>query len=81
MIKGLQLAGTNPTRKSFTDALHGVSSYNGGGLLATPADLTLANFGKPVSQVCAYAMQLEGKAFKSYPSDGSPTCGGPISGS
>lgn len=79
MIKGLQLAGANPTRKSFMDALHGVSNYDGGGLLATPADLTLANFGKPAAQVCVYAVQLEGKAFKPFPSNGSPVCGGPLS--
>lgn len=81
MIKGLQMAGANPTRTSFINALHTVSSYNGGGLLATPADLTLANFGKPAASVCTYAMQLEGKAFKAYPSSGAPICGGQISGS
>jgi branched-chain amino acid transport system substrate-binding protein len=76
MIKGLQMAGSNPTRTSFMTALHGVSSYNADGLLAQPADLTLANFGKAPAQKCTWVMQLEGSTFKPYPASGTPVCGG-----
>jgi branched-chain amino acid transport system substrate-binding protein len=79
MIKGLQTAGTNPTRQSFISGLQTVSSYNGGGLLAYPADFTLANFGKAPAQVCTYLTKLQDKAFVPIPSDGKPYCGGQIS--
>jgi branched-chain amino acid transport system substrate-binding protein len=80
MIKGLQMAGTNPTRQSFIDGLHTVSSYDGGGLLAYPADLTLANFGKAPAKVCTYLTKLQGTTFVPQPSSGTPFCGGQISG-
>lgn len=79
MIKGLQMAGTNPTRTSFINGLHTVKAYTAGGLLAQPANLTLADFGKAPAQQCTYVVQLEGTTFKPYPSDGSPVCGGPVS--
>ena len=45
MIKGLQMAGKNPTRTSFITALHTVTDYDANGLLAA-ANLTLALFGQ-----------------------------------
>ena len=38
MIKGLQLAGTNPTRAGVIKALRGVKSYNANGLLPQSLD-------------------------------------------
>lgn len=78
MIKGLETAGANLTRKSFIDGLHGVSDYDADGLLAQPSDYTLAHFGKAGPQLCEYVLQLQGKEFKPYPSDGKPVCGGLI---
>jgi branched-chain amino acid transport system substrate-binding protein len=74
MIKGLQMAGPNPTRKGFIDALHTVNNYDAGGITA-PADLTLKSFGHPVAKQCAWIVQLQGTKFVPTPSDGSPTCG------
>lgn len=45
MIDGLEKAGSNPTRASFISSMRGVSSYNAGGLLASPIGFT--NFGTP----------------------------------
>jgi branched-chain amino acid transport system substrate-binding protein len=74
MIKGLQMAGPNPTRSSFIDQLHTVTNYDAGGLLP-PADLTLAHFGQPVAKQCSWYVQLKGKSFVPVPSDGSVSCG------
>jgi branched-chain amino acid transport system substrate-binding protein len=74
MIKGLQMAGPNPTRQGFIDALHTVNNYDAGGITA-PADLTLKSFGQPVAKQCVWIVQLQGKKFVPTPSDGSPTCG------
>jgi branched-chain amino acid transport system substrate-binding protein len=75
MIKGLQLAGTNPTRPSFINNLRQVSSYDAGGLLPTPVNFTLAAFGKAPSQSCTYYTVLRGSQFVVAPADGKPVCG------
>jgi branched-chain amino acid transport system substrate-binding protein len=76
MIKGLQMAGTNPTRDAFISQLRGVSSYNAGGLLASP--VTFTNFGTvgmlPTTS-CAYFVQIQGSTYVPVPADGSPVCG------
>jgi branched-chain amino acid transport system substrate-binding protein len=74
MIKGLQMAGTNPTRQGFINALHTVNNYDANGILY-PADLTLKSFGQPVAKQCVWIVQLQGTKFVPVPSDGSPTCG------
>jgi hypothetical protein len=61
LIKGLQVAGQNPTRASFISNLRQVSSYDAGGLLPTPV-----NFSKPTAiptTSCAYYDQLVGNQF------------------
>jgi branched-chain amino acid transport system substrate-binding protein len=76
MIQGLQMAGANPTRAAFISQLRGVSSYNAGGLLASP--VTFTNFGTvdmlPTTS-CAYFVQIEGSKYIPVPADGSPICG------
>ncbi len=74
MIKGLQLAGKNPTRTAFIDNLHSVTNYSADGLLAS-ANLSLSSFGKPPATLCGWLVQLQGKAFVPQPSDGKPNCG------
>ena len=63
MIKGLQVAGNNPTRNVFINNLHQVSNYDGGGLLGTPVSLTLANFGKAPQTLCSWYAILKGHQF------------------
>jgi ABC-type branched-subunit amino acid transport system substrate-binding protein len=62
MIKGLELAGKNPTRPAFISGLHKVANYDDGGL-ETPVNLTLSHFGKAPSTLCEYLTQFEGRAF------------------
>jgi len=62
-IKGLEVAGQNPTRQSYISGLQGVSNYTAGGLLPTPRDFSLAQFGKLPAQNCAYYVQAEGTQF------------------
>ena len=63
MIYGLQGAGRNPTRASFTSYLHGVSAYNANALI-NPANLTLAAFGTALPQLCGYLTKLQGTSFR-----------------
>ncbi len=80
MVKGLQVAGKNPTRQSFITNLHNVTSYDAGGLLANPVDFSLAAFGKAPPKTCNWYAKLQGSAFVPVPSDGKPVCGTPLPG-
>lgn len=75
MIKGLEVAGHNPTRQSFISNLRKVSSYNpAGGLLPNSLNFTPAAFGQPPAKECGYFPQLQGKKFVLVPND-KPVCG------
>jgi branched-chain amino acid transport system substrate-binding protein len=67
MIKGLQVAGQNPTRASFMSGLHGVSSYDDGGVLPSPVDFSPSQFGLYPQSSCAYFVQLQGTSFVPLP--------------
>jgi branched-chain amino acid transport system substrate-binding protein len=71
MIKGLELAGQNPTRNSFITNLRKVADYTANGLLASPSDF--AAFGKPAATSCSYFPQLVGSRFVTQGT--SPVCG------
>jgi branched-chain amino acid transport system substrate-binding protein len=72
MIKGLLLAGPNPTRSGVISKLRGVTSYNANGLL--PVTFNYAtNFGKNPPQTCAWIMQAETSGFNL--TSPNPTCG------
>jgi branched-chain amino acid transport system substrate-binding protein len=74
VIRGLKGAGQNPTRESFLDALHKISDYDAGGLLAYKVNLATDQVGKKPAQTCTYIVQL--KAGKFVPdADASPACG------
>lgn len=73
MIYGLKGAGQNPTRASFTNYLHSVSSYTAGGLIV-PANLTLAAFGTALPTLCGYLTKLQGTKFVTI-NNGQPLCG------
>jgi len=64
MIKGLQVAGKNPTRPAFIKNLRKVSSYNANGILPGPVSFT--GFGTVTmipKQGCTYVVQLKGTKF------------------
>jgi len=64
MIKGLELAGKNPTRPAFISNLRKVTNYTASGVLPTTVSFghfgTVAMFPKTS---CTYMVQLKGKKF------------------
>ena len=77
MIKGLQLAGKNPTRPGFIAALSKDTDYSADGLLASPENF--AKFGQVPATSCFYFPQLVGKHFVTK--SPKPICGNRISSS
>jgi branched-chain amino acid transport system substrate-binding protein len=75
LIKGLEVAGQNPTRTSFETGLQGVSNYNAGGLLPTPDNFAVSQFGQLPQTQCSYYLQLRGTTFVPVPANGQPFCG------
>jgi branched-chain amino acid transport system substrate-binding protein len=72
MVKGLQVAGQNPTRQTFINNLRQVSSWDANGLLASP--VAFNNFGHSQPSGCGYYVQVQGTAFHSI-NGGKPICG------
>lgn len=76
MIKGLQLAGANPTRHAFISKLRQVSGYTASGLYPSPG-VSFEHFGTvaqfPKSQ-CSYFMKIETSGFVPY-NGGKLVCG------
>ena len=62
MIKGLELAGKNPTQSAFIADLHKVTDYSANGLFGT-VSFSLSDFGKAPKTLCEYLVQLEGDAY------------------
>jgi branched-chain amino acid transport system substrate-binding protein len=72
MIKGLEVAGQNPTRSSFITNLRKVTNYNVGGLSSNVVNFsTVQNI---PNQTCSYYVQLKGKQFI-VQNNGKPVCG------
>jgi hypothetical protein len=64
MIRGLQLAGQNPTRTAFISKLRAEPAYTGGGLIP-PVNLTgFATKAMFPAQTCADYVQFKGGKFK-----------------
>ncbi len=77
MIKGLELAGKNPTRAGVITALRNLKSYNGNGLL--PESINYSNdFGHDLAKSCGWYMIAEKNGF--VPSSSQPTCGTDLPG-
>jgi branched-chain amino acid transport system substrate-binding protein len=72
MIKGLEVAGQDPTRQSFISNLRQVTGYTAGGLLPTAINFT---FGQDPTPGCGWFVVLKGKEFVPDPANGSPLCG------
>ena len=61
LIKGLQVAGKNPTRGSFISNLRKVTNWSSGGLL--PTAVNFEKYQTPSKSLCGYTVQLVGKSF------------------
>jgi branched-chain amino acid transport system substrate-binding protein len=77
MIKGLQLAGPNPTRAGVITALRGVKSYDADGLLPQSLDFS-TDFGHDDPKSCSWMMQATKTGFT--PVSSQPYCGVDIPG-
>ncbi len=74
LIQGLKRAGTSPTRTSFLRALHNLRGYDAEGLLPSPIDISLKDFGTAPAKQCYYFERLEGSQFVPL-NGGKPVCG------
>jgi branched-chain amino acid transport system substrate-binding protein len=64
MIKGLELAGPDPTRKAFITNLRKVSNYTVEGLLTTPIIFShFGTLGMIPKESCQPLLEIKGKAF------------------
>ena len=62
MIKGLEMAGANPTQAAVIKDLRGLKSYNANGLLPQSIDYSTI-FGHDPAKTCAWVMQAEKTGF------------------
>ncbi len=77
MIKGLQMAGANPTRAAVIKDLRGLKSYNAGGLLPVSFNYS-TNFGHNPAKTCAWVMKAGPNGFT--PLSSQPSCGTDLAG-
>lgn len=76
MIKGLQMAGPNPTRAAVIKDLRSIKSYNGNGLLPITVNYSTIFGHDPPN--CSWVMQAQKTGFKVVSSQ--PFCGHDIAG-
>lgn len=72
-IKGLQVAGKNPTRASFMAKLRKVSSWNDTGLKPSPVSFT--HFGQAPKTICYLYYKFKDGHYVPYPTSGKRFCG------
>jgi branched-chain amino acid transport system substrate-binding protein len=77
MIKGLQMAGANPTRAAVIKDLRGLTSYNAGGLLPVSFNYS-TDFGHNPAKTCAWVMKAVPNGFT--PMSSQPSCGTDLPG-
>jgi branched-chain amino acid transport system substrate-binding protein len=77
MIKGLELAGKNPTSAGVIKSLRGVTSYNANGLLPRSFDYA-TNFGHDAKQTCEWVLRAKKSGFALTSSQ--PICGSDLPG-
>jgi branched-chain amino acid transport system substrate-binding protein len=77
MIKGLQMAGSNPTRAGIIAALRQVKGYDGGGLQPETTDYSNI-FGHDRPTTCSYALKAGPTGFDM--ASITPICGTDIPG-
>jgi branched-chain amino acid transport system substrate-binding protein len=77
MIKGLQMAGPNPTHAAVIKDLRSIKSYNDNGMLPESIDYATI-FGHDLPQQCTWVMQAGKNGFT--PVSSSPVCGTDIPG-
>jgi branched-chain amino acid transport system substrate-binding protein len=77
LIKGLQLAGNDPTRAHVITALRGIKAYDANGLLPNPLDYA-TTFGHDPPEQCIWVLRAEKNGF--VPTQAQPFCGTDLPG-
>jgi branched-chain amino acid transport system substrate-binding protein len=77
MIKGLEMAGSHPTRAAVIKDLRGLKAYNVNGLLPITINYSTI-FGHDPAQTCAWVMRAEKTGFAVV--SPTPTCGTDLPG-
>ena len=77
MIKGLQMAGANPTQAAVIKDLRGLKSYDANGLLPESINYSTI-FGHDPAKTCAWVMQAQKNGFTAVSSQ--PYCGTDLPG-
>jgi hypothetical protein len=77
MIKGLQMAGSNPTHAAVIRDLRSLKSYNVNGLLPQSINYSTI-FGHDPAQECAWVVQAESSGFRL--ASPTPFCGKDLPG-
>ena len=77
MIKGLQLAGHDPTHAGVITALRGIKAYDANGLLPNPLDFA-TTFGHDPAQQCIWVLRAQKTGF--VPTQTKPFCGTDLPG-
>jgi branched-chain amino acid transport system substrate-binding protein len=72
-IKGLQVAGQNPTRQSFISNLRTVTGWSANGLRVSAA--VFSPFGQAPPTACYGYLKFSNGQFNAYPASGKPFCG------
>ena len=67
MIRGLQMAGANPTRAAVIKELRSIKGYTANGLLPKPIDYS-TNFGHDPAEQCVWVLRAEKSGFVPYSS-------------
>ncbi len=76
MIRGLEGAGSNPTRSAVIKSIRSVKNYNGNGLLPNTINFSTV-FGHDLP-ICVWTVRAEKNGF--VPTQSTPTCGTDIPG-
>jgi branched-chain amino acid transport system substrate-binding protein len=76
MIKGIEGAGSNPTRAGVVKAIRSIKAYNGNGLLPNTINFSTV-FGHDLP-ICVWTLRAEKTGF--VPTQSTPTCGTDIPG-
>ena len=77
MIKGLQMAGANPTKAAVIKDLRSIKNYTANGLLPKPIDYA-TNFGHDPAEQCVWVLRAEEEWIRSVLLQ--PVCGTDIKG-
>ena len=78
MVKGLQVAGKNPTRASFIKNLRKVTNWTDSGL--APGPINFVHFGQNPPTQCFSYVQFNGTKYVPFPANGKAFCGGIVKG-